>query len=58
MDLVGLVAGCGDGRRDGLAQDVEVVLGILQRPLGAEPLARGRQLALDDAVRVVVNRRA
>ena len=38
-DLVGLDAGRGHRRRHRLAQDVDVVLGVLQRPLGRQALA-------------------
>ena len=41
-----------------LAQDLDPIVGILQRPLGGQSRTAGRQRAIDDAVGVVVDRGA
>jgi hypothetical protein len=54
---LGSDAGGSQRRGDRPAQHLEPVLGILQRPLRREPLARGRQHVVDHAVGVLVDRR-
>lgn len=57
-DVGGVHARVGERGRDGGTQHVAPVLGVLQRPVGGQRCAGGRQTVLDDGVPVLMDGRA